>query len=252
MKKWYYFPHRCLDGQLNMDIDHSCAKYFAEIGVPMLRFFGWNPHTLSIGYHQKESDFDLEKLANEGFGFVRRPTGGRAIFHATELTYSVVFPNGILPKTDVYKKIHHAFISGFEEFGLDLNFNRSETNFSKFYKTKESLSCFSASAKYEATVDKRKFVGSAQRVYTDAILQHGSIMLSDDYLRLIDFSILKNKEDAKDALRKKTFYYALNETNITMEQLCETLLKHFINEFNIKEVITEPFNLETWTHLEQC
>lgn len=233
-----------------MTIDHSLALHYSKVNQPILRFFGWKPKTLSIGYHQKVEEFDMDKIEQECVGFVRRPTGGRAIFHGNELTYSVIFPLE-MKKSELYKKIHNAFISGFEELGLSIDLNKTQPNLGKFYKTKESISCFAASAKYEATNNGKKFIGSAQRVYDNAILQHGSIMLSEDFFRVIEFSKMNetDREDAYKKLKEKTFFWDLSKGEISIHTLCNVLEKHFRQEFNITVMKEEPFELETWKYL---
>ena len=83
-----------------MDIDHSLALNYATFNKPIIRFFGWEPYTLSLGYNQKNTDFNINQIKDLDYDIVRRPTGGRAIFHGLELTYSVIFPIGVLQKTE--------------------------------------------------------------------------------------------------------------------------------------------------------
>lgn len=254
MNSWYYVPYKCLSGEMNMQIDHSLATHFSEINTPVLRFFGWNPYALSFGYHQKISEFNFDQINHDTIDFVRRPTGGRAIFHGNELTYSVIIPKDYMKKSELYQRIHKAFIEGFRELGLEIDLNKSQANLGTFYKTKESISCFAASAKYEATNNGKKFIGSAQRVYDDAILQHGSIMLSDDFFKVLDYSNLSpdEKNNAHSKLKEKTFYWDLEEGKISIETLCNTLVTHFRKEFTINTMEKIPFELETWKYLDEC
>jgi lipoate-protein ligase A len=254
MNSWYYVPYKCLSGEMNMNIDHSIATHFSEIGTPILRFFGWTPHALSIGFHQKISEFNFDQIKDEAVDIIRRPTGGRAIYHGNELTYSVIIPKVYMKKSELYRRIHKAFIEGFRELGLEIDLNKSQANLGHFYKTKESISCFAASAKYEATNNGKKFIGSAQRVYDDAILQHGSIMLSDDFFKVLRFSNLsaEEKELAHQKLKEKTFYWDIEEGKISIETLCNTLARHFSKEFAIHTMEEIPFELETWKYLDEC
>jgi lipoate-protein ligase A len=245
---WINFPYKIFSGKENMAIDHNLSENFLKFNKPILRFFAWKKPTLSIGFHQKEENFDLNHLASLDYDFVRRPTGGRAIFHDEELTYSIIFPK-TMPKEDLYKKIHVAFNNGFEKLGLKLDLERKNSDLAKFYKTKESLSCFSASAKYETAHNGKKFIGSAQRIYDHAILQHGSIMLGDSFLKVMDFGNLSDLEkiDAKNKLREKTYFFNPNHSNLSEKVISLELKEALKTEFQIENFEESPFNLNTWT-----
>ena len=140
-----------------------------------LRLYGWRTPTVSIGYGQGADAFSATQLP-----VVRRLTGGRAVLHQDELTYSVVcgrdsalFGAGI---GGAYEAISSALVSALRSIGVDAGFSKSAAK----WAGKRSEACFSASARYEVTVGGRKLVGSAQRRFKDGFLQHGSILISID------------------------------------------------------------------------
>ncbi|MGA2298667.1 MAG: hypothetical protein ABSG15_14060 [FCB group bacterium] len=168
-------------GEYNMDYDLQRTLECSEgKALPMFRFYGWKPWAVSLGANQKEDDIDKNKCNELGFSLVRRPTGGRAVLHANELTYSVVLK---MPddKTvhDVYREIHLILLGGLKKLGCTgLEFVQSQKDLGNFYKQSGmSVSCFASSAKYEISWNNRKVIGSAQRLFGKTLLQHGSILL---------------------------------------------------------------------------
>jgi len=205
-------------GKYNMEFDETRA-YDVEQGksLPMLRFYGWNPWTVSIGANQKENDFDSAKLQMYGFDIVRRPTGGRAVLHANELTYSFVCKlNPQLKPLDIYKEIHIFLVEGLKQLGAEgLSFEKSQPNFNEFYKRETaSLSCFASSARYEIEWGGKKIVGSAQRVIGNTLLQHGSILLGRGYELLAEVANLPD-ENSRNYLRNYIKSHSISLEEIT-------------------------------------
>jgi lipoate-protein ligase A len=184
--KYYYFSMReewrliesgrC-GAAFNMALDEAIATSVRTKGAPpALRLYGWSTRSLSIGCFQKASEIDRAYCAAKGIPIVRRPTGGRAILHDAELTYSFSagtdcgpFSHGLL---DSYKRISDAFGLAFAKIGI-----HAETR-----KTRERGSvltgsplCFQSSSFAEVLIDGRKIVGSAQKRWSDGMLQQGSI-----------------------------------------------------------------------------
>ena len=98
-------PYQLLSGATNMRLDNYFSHIANDKSNPVLRFYGWNPHCISIGYHQDQNIINDIRLGEDGFDIVRRPTGGRAIFHAQELTYSIVMPSLIM----THQQLFHLF-----------------------------------------------------------------------------------------------------------------------------------------------
>lgn len=166
---------------------------------PVLRFYGWNPATLSLGYAQSyHKEVDEEACRSEGVDIVRRPTGGRAVLHEYELTYSVIAPetNPNVAGTVVqsYLKISQALLKGLRTLGVE-----AEMVASGGTKQERSAVCFEAPSWYELVVEGRKLVGSAQLRKEGVLLQHGSILLHFDVERL--FRLLKfSTEEVRHSL----------------------------------------------------
>lgn len=195
-----------------MAADHFLARSMNRLfDRPVLRFFTWNPYCISLGYHQKASDIDEFACRRRGIDLVRRPTGGRAILHAQELTYSVIYPFKSFNMEHFYRLVHLPFVEALSELGVPAEFEASQPDFRSIYKTDRAAACFATSARYEVEIDGRKLVGSAQRVYENAILQHGSILLGDLHLTLTDYLIMP------DATRKKLSEYIRAHTATVRE-----------------------------------
>ncbi|MFH1050106.1 MAG: hypothetical protein V1779_04140 [bacterium] len=195
-----------LESQFNMDFDFNRTKEVSKsASLPMLRFYGWKPWTVSLGYNQKSDDIDLDLLMVKEFGFVRRPTGGRAVLHADELTYSVVLK---LPEEmtvhDVYRDIHKFLLTGLKTLrDSDLDFEKSQTDIRQFYQKQPgmSVSCFASAARFEIALNGKKVVGSAQRLFGKTLLQHGSILLGKGHEQLADV-IKTSGEEKRNSLRE--------------------------------------------------
>lgn len=233
---WICTVDEGLSGQENMDRDRELAEATAIDGTPRLRFYSWNPWTLSLGYNQKEERIDAEGLAAAGYDLVRRPTGGRAVFHAEEITYGVAMPAGEEGVHATYARISRALLRGFELLGAEgIDFSRSAPDFREHYEEVDSEGCFSASALNELTFEGRKLVGSAQRRYGKTLLQHGSILLDDAHLQIVNFLSIKPelREGMAQRLRKKTatLKEILQERLPPFQELADRLQHGFTLEF---------------------
>lgn len=187
-------------GEWNMDHDRALAAALQRgEAVPTLRLFGWKPWVVSLGYHQTESDIDPDRCAEFGIDIVRRPTGGRAILHANELTYSVVMYAEGKGITETYSAISKALVEGLSQIVPSVSYETSQPNFAAFYREQESIPCFSASARYEVQIRGKKLVGSAQRRFVapglpEVVLQHGSILLGTEHRLLVELLRLRTPE----------------------------------------------------------
>lgn len=196
----------------NMAIDEAMLIAHSEGKTPpTVRFYGWNPATLSIGYFQKaEDEIDLEEVSRQGVGFVRRPTGGRAVLHDRELTYSMIvseeYPDMPTTVNEAYRVLSEGLVHGFR--GLDLraemvNLGAPEEK-AKYTSTAGSAACFDSPSWYELVVEGRKIAGSAQTRSRGVILQHGSILLEMDVEQL--FSLLRFSSDRIKERLKTSFH----------------------------------------------
>jgi lipoate-protein ligase A len=209
---WLLYAGGEFRGEQNMAADEAMARALADgRGKPSLRLYRWNPWAISLGHHQSAGDIDEERCAADGIDVVQRPTGGRAILHAEELTYCVVMPAGRRSILDAYNDISAALVEGLRIFGIETSLQKSQPKFSDEYRDPTSVSCFSSSARYEIEVDGKKLVGSAQRRISgssqEVVLQHGSILCGPAHLRLAGYLRLKNpalRARAAESLRRHT------------------------------------------------
>ena len=120
---WYFIYSGPSRPSFNMALDEALLDWHSEGKMPpVIRFYEWSPATLSIGYFQRaEQEIDLEEIRAQGLGFVRRPTGGRAVLHDQELTYSVIvsesYPNMPQTVTEAYRVISEGLLIGFQKLG---------------------------------------------------------------------------------------------------------------------------------------
>lgn len=153
----------------NMAIDEAIVIAHSKGEVPpTLRFYQWNPPTLSLGYFQKaKEEIDFEALERHQLGFVRRPTGGRAVLHDQELTYSMVvsedYPGMPQSVVEAYRVLSQGLLYGFRRLELQAEMVSlaSEEEKAK-YATMGSAACFDSPSWYELIVEGRKVAGSAQ------------------------------------------------------------------------------------------
>jgi lipoate-protein ligase A len=196
-----------------MAIDEAILTAHGEgLVPPTVRFYGWNPPTLSIGYFQKaETEVDFAAVEHSGIGFVRRATGGRAVLHDQELTYSIIvsedYPGMPTTVNEAYKVLSEGLVLGFRRLGLraEMVSLASEEEKEK-YSTAGSAACFDSPSWYELVVEGRKVAGSAQTRQKGVVLQHGSILLELDIellFSLLRFSSDKLKQRMMDSFSRK-------------------------------------------------
>ena len=184
-------------GAANMAIDQAIAEACAAgASVPTLRFYQWKPPAVSLGRHQAVAEIDADAVAQRGYEIVRRPTGGRAILHTDEFTYSVSaslseprLAGGVM---DSYLNISNALLAGLHALGVDADKAPATTRAG----ADVSAACFEVPSAYEITTSGRKLMGSAQSRRAGYVLQHGSLPLVGDITRLIDVLVLDDIEAA--------------------------------------------------------
>lgn len=178
-RSWRVILDPPASGAWNMAVDEALLEGVAGgTSLPTLRFYGWNPACLSLGYFQSFDVVDVAACRARGIEIVRRPTGGRAILHHRELTYSIALPaailghdRGILPS---YHRISRALRAGFARLGVETT---TAPESAAATEPEHGPICFDRPSAHEILLRDRKLVGSAQMRRSDALLQHGSILI---------------------------------------------------------------------------
>lgn len=227
---WHFMNTGSHHPYYNMALDEALLNFVSRGEIdPVVRFYTWNPPTLSIGYFQRLSkEIDIEKVKEKGYGLVRRQTGGRGVLHDKELTYSVIVPEAHpdMPQTvtEAYRVISGGLLEGFKSLGFDAHFAvpRSKEEREKLKQPRSSV-CFDAPSWYELVVEGKKIAGSAQTRQKGVILQHGSILQDVDIDDLFDMFIFKNerlKAKMKEAfVEKAVAINDLSNETITLSQM---------------------------------
>ncbi|MGD6966999.1 lipoate--protein ligase family protein [Rossellomorea vietnamensis] len=248
---WRYIDSGNCSPSYNMALDEALLDWHSEGKIPpVIRFYGWEPATLSVGYFQKvEKEIKMDAVKKHGLGFVRRPTGGRGVLHEHELTYSVIVTeeHPEMPKTvtEAYRVISEGILRGFRALGLEAYFAVPRTEEEKQgLKSPRSAVCFDAPSWYELVVEGRKVAGSAQTRQKGVILQHGSILLDLDEDKL--FSLFKYPNDrVKERMQRafKSKAVAVNEISsetVTLDMAKAAFKKGFEQGLGIE---LEPYVL---------
>ncbi len=224
METWRLISTGSLSPAENMAVDEAILIAHSKgLVPPTVRFFGWNPPTLSIGYFQKIADVDFDSLRQKGLGFVRRPTGGRAVLHDRELTYSIVVseshPQMPSSVNESYRVLSMGLVEGFRQLGLSADMVSLATEDEKRkYESLGSAACFDSPSWYELVVEGKKVTGSAQMRQLGVILQHGSILLDLDVDLL--FSVLRfSSEKLRERMRNGFLEKAVSIKQITGRDL---------------------------------
>ncbi len=175
-------------GPDNMAVDSAILEAVSSgWQPPTLRLYGWRPMCLSLGYGQRIRDLDMSRLHARGWHLVRRATGGKAILHGDELTYSLSLPiTHPLAAADVVescRRISRGLLRALQQLGLAA---QSEHQGAGLNSQTSGPVCFDMPSHYEITVKKRKLIGSAQLRRKGGILQHGAIPLGGDIARICD------------------------------------------------------------------
>lgn len=250
-ERWRFIDFAYHSPAYNMALDEALLEWHSkELIPPTIRFYGWNPATLSLGYFQKiKEEINLDKIEEHKLGLVRRLTGGRAVLHDKELTYSVIVSENhpLMPKTvtEAYRVISQGLLEGFKELGLDAYFAipQTEEETSKL-KNPRSAICFDAPSWYELVVEGKKIAGSAQTRQGGVILQHGSILIDLDEDKLFDLFLYPNKR-VKERLQKSFANKAITINSIAKNKVnIDDARKAFKAGFQKGlDIVLEPYQL---------
>lgn len=227
-KSWRFLPYAIASPAMNMALDEAILIAHRRGHVPpTIRLYGWNPAALSFGYFQKaEREVDRRAVAAEKVELVRRLTGGRAVLHDQEITYSVIVkldhPQVPSSVSASHQWIGQGLTLALQRLGLPIEASKPQRA-----QVHASLACFDAPSDYEIVLNGKKLVGSAQTRQQGVLLQHGSILLSSHVDRLVRMMNMRS-EEMRDRIRQR---FASKATALdewlqplpTHEELCSQL-----------------------------
>ncbi|MEN6387474.1 MAG: biotin/lipoate A/B protein ligase family protein [Candidatus Cryosericum sp.] len=184
----------------NMSIDEALFNSACRSGVPVLRFYGWSPATVSLGFAQRSSEsLNFLEMERRHIAWLRRPTGGRAVLHDMEVTYSISVPesDALYGKglEESYEWLCMPIVTALQSLGVSAQL--SPHGSSGFL----SASCFTTPGTTDILAHGRKIVGSAQMRTREGFLQHGSIVLKNDLEK--NFAVIRSGQTSpEDAMRR--------------------------------------------------
>jgi len=221
-----------------MAVDEAILRAVAAgLVPPTLRLYAWEPPCLSLGRGQPLADVDLKAVQATGFDLVRRPTGGKAILHVDELTYSVVAPQaeprvagGVV---ESYRRLSAGLVRGLERLGIAGIAADRRTALPRFEggEGDESPVCFEVPSDYEITAGGRKLVGSAQMRAQSVVLQHGALPLYGDITRICPL-LTACPDPAQVCARATTVEEALGRP-VTWDEAADALAAGFAEALNL-------------------
>lgn len=218
-----YIEFEINTGENNMQIDNDLLDFAIKnrLKKPIFRLYGWSPACVSLGRNQSDAFLNKEFLKLKNIDVVKRLTGGRALLHDNELTYSYICPVSYLKNGESiinsYKEISQLLIKGFEKLGIKLELPQNKRFHAKFDY------CMSISTGADLSFEGKKFIGSAQFRKEGYILQHGSIPFG--YNKSLIEELFNEKID-KNALTCLN----LIDSSIRRDEIISTLYNAFITQ----------------------
>jgi lipoate-protein ligase A len=244
-------------GAWNMALDEALLEGMRqEASLPILRLYAWEPPCLSLGVAQPASDVSRQELQARGWDLVRRPTGGRAILHTDELTYSVIGPHrearlagSVL---ESYQRLSQALLEALHLLKVPAR-SEAEPLLPASSDPKGPV-CFEVPSNYEITVFGKKLIGSAQARRKEGVLQHGSLPLYGDLRRItqvLSFDQAQNAADvsvqttaAERLLERATTVEACLGYRIPWEAAAQAFITAFQQVLNLALLPSEPSDQE--------
>ena len=236
-------------GAWNMALDEAIMDAVAEVkALPTLRFYAWEPPCLSLGKRQPLDGIDLACCRADGIDVVRRATGGFAILHTDELTYSVAIrpddPRADGAILDAYRKLSQGLMAGLRLLGATPEMNPVVPG----GVHNASAACFEMPSAYEIVMDGRKLIGSAQVRPAGRVLQHGSLPLTGDIARLVPYLAYEDVSE-REALAKHlreratTISSALGRA-VSFDEAAEAMAHGFAEALNLTLESSAPTTAE--------
>ena len=243
---WAFFNSGFHDAATNMAMDETLLNWHSEGKIPpVIRFYGWENPSLTIGQFQNEQkSIDFDGIRRHGCDFVRRLTGGSAVLHDHEVTYSIIVSESHpkIPQTvnEAYYVLADGLLKAYQSLGIDATFARPQRELG----SDRSAVCFETPAIYEILADGKKLSGNAQTRRRDVLLQHGSLPISYDPNMLFDLF-----QFSSERLRKRQQERFQDKATCIDEQVKQTLeyddlvpvfLEGFKKSLHIETEVFEP------------
>ena len=244
---WRLIKSQASSAAYNMALDEALLSATSQKkSLPTLRLYSWQVPSLSLGYAQPAADVDQAELAKRGWQLVRRPTGGKAILHTDELTYSITAPlddplvAGSLLES--YQRISRALQTALNL--LETNTHADNIPDLPFEPSKKEPVCFQTPSNYEITWNGKKLIGSAQARKLGGVLQHGSLPLYGDLSRITQVlsypSQIEREFAAKKTLSQATTLEIAAGRIISWEQAAEAVIQSFSTVFGLSFIPGQP------------
>lgn len=239
MWRFLYTPNN--DPYSNMAIDEAIFNCYSEgISPPTFRIYSWKPESISLGYFQKAQDvLRANNCLEHGVAFVRRITGGEAIFHGNDFTYSLVCSKDDLnlPESvkESFRVVSSFLMNAYRSYGVNVDFSIEqgiEPYTFSLEKKRRSDFCFASNQDFDIVVEGRKIGGNAQKRRRNIIFQHGSIPLTLDLNRIALFL----KEELTGVEDRVIDLSTAADKNISFEEFAGALKKSFTETFNVSFV----------------
>jgi lipoyl(octanoyl) transferase len=270
MKPWRLIMTPAARGAWNMAVDEAILEHIGRSDSPStLRLYAWEPACLSLGHAQPFADVDRARLQVRGWEVVRRLTGGRAILHTDELTYSVtgsaeepVLAGGVL---ESYNRLARALLLAVQHLGLPVEMKDAQPVNSNVMSTMNPV-CFEVPSTYEITAGGKKLIGSAQAHRKEGVIQHGSLPLTGDLSRICQALVfqdeLARENAAQRLLARATTVESALEKAVTWEQAAVAFIGAFEAQLGIclergelsesesrraDELVREKYDHRSWT-----
>lgn len=218
-------------GAWNMAVDEAILEYIGRgEAPPTLRLYAWTPPCLSLGHAQPFADVDAARLEERGWEVVRRPTGGRAILHTDELTYSVIAPSDE-PRVEgsvleSYNRLAGALLHAVRSLNIPVEMKAGKADGGT-----PNPVCFEVPSTYEITVNGKKLIGSAQARRKEGVLQHGSLPLRGDLTRITQALRFENEAARELAAKRLIERAATVESALGRQVSWETAAQAFVEAF---------------------
>lgn len=232
--KWRFIPPFCAPGATQMAVDSWLFDQHCQGNhPPILRFYTWQPIAISLGYHQRQYPADWATLTWEGqpIDLVRRPTGGRAVLHQGDLTYTVI-TSGLPPqRQQAYQYLCEFLIQGWRSLGVELFYGTAGRGYI------HNPNCFeTATAADLVLADGAKLIGSAQLRRGDAVLQHGSMRLHQSS------ALFQAVFQSEPRLPQLPAHFRLEDLpQQAIAQLLQTAIVHFDADFDYQPLTADEF-----------